>query len=146
MYFGSKGIRKIRITGGEPFVRKDLIHFLSALSKKSFLEKISITSNLTLIQPYLDELQKLGINDVNVSLDCLDADRFKEITRRDEFEEVEKTLYEMIDRGFNIKINCVAMAGVNERSDIASAKSCKGSVGFCQISGRNAVQWIRGLN
>ncbi|MEQ9405706.1 MAG: GTP 3',8-cyclase MoaA [Cyclobacteriaceae bacterium] len=111
---GAVGIKKIRITGGEPFVRKDLIHFLEKLSQKSFLEKISITSNLTLIRPHLDELQEFGINDVNVSLDCMDADRFKEITRRDGFEEVERTLYEMIDRGFNTKINCVAMAGVNE--------------------------------
>jgi len=111
---GSVGINKIRITGGEPFVRTDLIAFLRELASKPYLEKISITSNLTLIRPHLEELQRIGIQDVNVSLDCLDREQFKEITRRDEFEEVEQTLYEMIDRGFNIKINCVAMAGVNE--------------------------------
>lgn len=111
---GSVGINKIRITGGEPFVRTDLIAFLRELAAKPYLEKISITSNLTLIRQHLEELQSIGIQDVNVSLDCLDREQFKEITRRDEFEEVERTLYEMIDRGFNIKINCVAMAGVNE--------------------------------
>ncbi|MEP1097677.1 MAG: GTP 3',8-cyclase MoaA [Cyclobacteriaceae bacterium] len=111
---GSVGINKIRITGGEPFVRADLIAFLRELAAKPYLEKISITSNLTLIRQHLEELQSVGIQDVNVSLDCLERERFKEITRRDEFEEVERTLYEMIDRGFNIKINCVAMAGVNE--------------------------------
>ncbi len=111
---GSVGINKIRITGGEPFVRADLIGFLRKLSEKSFLERISITSNLTLIRPHLNELEHIGIRDVNVSLDCLEKERFNEITRRDEFEEVEQTLYEMIDRRFNIKINCVAMAGVNE--------------------------------
>ncbi|MEP5611164.1 MAG: GTP 3',8-cyclase MoaA [Cyclobacteriaceae bacterium] len=111
---GSVGINKIRITGGEPFVRTDLMAFLRELATKSYLEKISITSNLTLIRQHLEELQSIGIHDVNVSLDCLERERFKEVTRRDEFEEVEQTLYEMIDRGFNIKINCVAMAGVNE--------------------------------
>ncbi len=112
--FGSVGINKIRITGGEPFVRADLMEFLRKLAAKSFLEKISITSNLTLIRPHLQELKQLGINDINVSLDCLDSDKFLRITRRDTFEEVEQTLYEMIDRNFNLKINCVVMAGVNE--------------------------------
>lgn len=111
---GEVGIKKIRITGGEPFVRADLIEFLRQLSEKSYLDQISITSNLTLIRPHLDELLGLGIKDVNVSLDCLDREKFKEITRRDEFEEVEQTLYQMIERGFNIKINCVVMAGVND--------------------------------
>ncbi len=111
---GGVGINKIRITGGEPFVRADLIDFLRRLAAKPFLEKISITSNLTLIRPHLEELLKLGIKDVNASLDSLDKEKFHEITRRDEFDEVEQTLYEMIDRGFNLKINCVVMSGTNE--------------------------------
>lgn len=111
---GSVGINKIRITGGEPFVRADLISFLGELSKNRHLDKISITSNLTLIRPHLDALAGFGIRDINVSLDCLDAERFKEITRRDGFEEVERTLHEMINRKFNIKINCVVMKGTNE--------------------------------
>jgi cyclic pyranopterin phosphate synthase len=111
---GSVGINKVRITGGEPFVRADLMSFLKELSTKSYLDKISITSNLTLIQPHLDELEKIGIKDVNVSLDSLNKENFRAITRRDEFTKVESALHEMIDRNFNIKINCVVMAGVNE--------------------------------
>lgn len=111
---GAVGIRKIRITGGEPFVRADLISFLRALSEKEFLDQISITSNITLIRPHLDELENLGITDINVSLDSLEKENFKLITRRDEFEEVERSLFEMIERGFNLKVNCVVMKGLNE--------------------------------
>ncbi len=111
---GEMGISKIRLTGGEPFVRADLMYFIKELSKKPYLEKISITSNLTLIRPHLDELESLGVKDINVSLDCLDRQKFKEITRRDEYEEVSAALYEMIARDFNLKVNCVVMEGVNE--------------------------------
>ncbi|WP_425390735.1 GTP 3',8-cyclase MoaA [Ekhidna sp.] len=111
---GEMGINKIRLTGGEPFVRADLMYFINELSKKPYLEKISITSNLTLIRPHLDELERLGVKDINVSLDCLDRQKFKEITRRDEYEEVSGALHEMIARNFNLKVNCVVMQGVNE--------------------------------
>lgn len=111
---GALGINKIRLTGGEPFVRADLMYFINELSKKPYLEQISITSNLTLIRPHLDELEAFGIKDINVSLDCLDRQKFKAITRRDEYEEVSGALYEMIARGFNLKVNCVVMKGVNE--------------------------------
>ena len=111
---GEMGINKIRLTGGEPFVRADLMYFIKALAKKSYLDKISITSNLTLIRPHLDELERLGIKDINVSLDCMDRQKFKEITRRDEYEEVSAALNEMIARDFNLKVNCVVMKGVNE--------------------------------
>ncbi len=110
---GSLGVYKIRITGGEPFVRADLMTFLRGLAEKSFLDKISITSNLTLIKSHIQELKPLGINDINVSLDCLDRERFKQITRRDQYEEVMNALHELIAHEFNIKINCVVMQGVN---------------------------------
>jgi len=108
------GIRKVRITGGEPFVRTDLMYLLRELSKNPRIDKINITSNLTLIRPHLDELLELGITHVNVSLDALDRTRFFEITKRDVFDEVERTLYEMIEKGFHLKINCVVMKGKNE--------------------------------
>jgi len=111
---GDLGISKIRITGGEPFVRRDLMYLLRELRKKPFLEAISITSNLTVIRPHVDELLDLGIRDVNVSLDALDSQKFFEITKRDEYEEVHQTLMQMIKKGFNIKVNCVVMKGTNE--------------------------------
>jgi len=111
---GDLGISKIRITGGEPFVRADLMYFLRELRKKPFLEAISITSNLTVIRPHVDELLDLGIRDVNVSLDALDRQKFFEITKRDKYEEVYLALMEMIEKGFNVKINCVVMKETNE--------------------------------
>ena len=119
---GSLGINKLRITGGEPFVRADLISFLKSLSNKAFLKKINITSNITLIRPYLDELEKLGIRDINVSLDSMEKENFRLITRRDEFDEVQRALFEMIERGFNLKVNCVVMKGENESQIIPLLK------------------------
>lgn len=111
---GDLGISKIRITGGEPFVRADLMCFLRKLRKREFLETIRITSNLTLIRPYLDELLALGIRDINVSLDALNKEKFFMITRRDKYEEVYQVLMLMIEKGFQIKINCVVMKKLNE--------------------------------
>lgn len=111
---GTLGISKVRLTGGEPFVRSDFMYFLKELRTRKFLEKISITSNLTLIRPHLDELLELGIRDINVSLDAIDKQTFLEITRRDEYEKVYQALMQMIEKGFNIKINCVVMQGVND--------------------------------
>ena len=108
------GIRKVRITGGEPFVRVDLMHLLRELTKNQNIHQISITSNLTVIRPHLDELKALGITSVNVSLDALDKQRFFEITKRDVYEEVERALFEMIKKEFQVKINCVVMKGQNE--------------------------------
>lgn len=111
---GRAGIDKVRITGGEPFVRNDLISFLEALSYNPYIRKISITSNLTLIRPHLEKLLELNIRDVNVSLDALDREKFHQIARRDEFVEVEEVMYEMIRMGFNLKLNCVVMGGTND--------------------------------
>jgi cyclic pyranopterin phosphate synthase len=111
---GTMGVEKIRITGGEPFVRTDLIHLLEQLADRPFLKSIGITSNLTVIAPYISRLKELGIVDVNVSLDAMDATSFKQITRRDEFQQVYQNLLRMEEEGFNLKVNCVVMKGKNE--------------------------------
>ena len=82
------GISKVRITGGEPFVRRDLIPFMSDLTKVPGIEKVNITTNGTAPLKHVAALKALGINAVNLSLDSLDAERFKTITRRDEFAQV----------------------------------------------------------
>src|SRR5690349_20743463 len=78
------GIEKIRITGGEPFVRKDMMQFLSTLSKIKGLNELTLTTNGVLTAPLVPELKKLGIRSVNLSVDTLDRERFFSITRRDE--------------------------------------------------------------
>ena len=108
-----QGISKIRITGGEPFLRKNLIDFLKELSIVPGISKIRITTNGILTTKYLDDLQALNINTVNLSLDTLDKERFFKITRRDKYDEVITCMEEMMDRNIQIKLNCVVMDGKN---------------------------------
>jgi molybdenum cofactor biosynthesis protein A len=120
--FTQLGIDKIRITGGEPFVRKDLIHLIESISDLEQLKKISLTTNGILTLPYLSDLKKFGINQINLSLDSVNAENFKRITRRDEFVKVMKTFYQMLDMGFEVKINAVIMDGINDHEIIDLAK------------------------
>lgn len=109
----SLGIEKVRITGGEPFLRKGLLEFLSRLAKIPGISTVNITTNGTLTQPHIPELKRLGIKTVNLSLDTLNKERFHEITRRDELEKVMDTMHALLDHGFNTKINAVVMEGKN---------------------------------
>ncbi len=107
------GIDKIRITGGEPFVRKDIMLFISELAKLDGLQKINLTTNGILTAPYVSEFKKLKINACNLSLDTLKRQRFFEITRRDEFEKVMETLEMLLFHGIEVKINAVVMKDIN---------------------------------
>lgn len=108
------GISKVRITGGEPFVRKDLIAFLRKLSEIPGIEKINLTTNGVLTAPYVPELKRMGISAINLSLDSLDRKRFLEMTRRDELPNVMKTYEAILEHNIPLKINSVMMAGKNE--------------------------------
>lgn len=108
-----QGIDKIRITGGEPFVRKDLMELLRYLAKLDGLKDISATTNATLIGPYIDELKSLGIKNINVSLDAINKATFERITRRDQYDTVHNNLIRLISEGFNVRINFIALDGQN---------------------------------
>ena len=107
------GIQKIRITGGEPFVRKDIMPFLTALSELNGLDELSITTNGVLTAPHVTQLKDIGVRSVNLSLDTLDSGRFFAITRRDEFAAVMETLDELLKHDIEVKINAVVMDGKN---------------------------------
>jgi molybdenum cofactor biosynthesis protein A len=107
------GIRKVRLTGGEPFVRQNLMGFIERLAVLDGLDEIALTTNGVLTEPHLPRLRELGVRQVNLSLDTLDRQRFYDITRRDEFPVVERTLYALLEQGFDVKINAVVMAGKN---------------------------------
>jgi molybdenum cofactor biosynthesis protein A len=107
------GIQKVRITGGEPFVRQNLMDFMYQLSDIEGINEINITTNGILTGQYIRQMKEIGVRSVNLSLDTLDQKRFYEITRRDEFPKVNETLYRLIDEGFDVKINAVVMDGKN---------------------------------
>lgn len=112
------GVEKIRITGGEPFVRKDIMQFLSSLSVLPGLKELTITTNGVLTAPLVPELKKIGIKSVNLSLDTLDANRFFAIAKRDEFGNVMDTLEQLLKYGIQAKINAVVMDGKNTQDII----------------------------
>ncbi|WP_238555257.1 GTP 3',8-cyclase MoaA [Chryseobacterium sp. P1-3] len=111
--FTSLGIDKIRITGGEPFVRKNSIELIEKISQLEGLTDISLTTNGLLTEPYIPQLKKCGIRSVNLSLDTLDEERFFTITRRKGFDKVMKTLDSLLRHGIRVKINAVVMEKQN---------------------------------
>jgi cyclic pyranopterin phosphate synthase len=103
------GIDKIRITGGEPFVRKDLMVLMRKLAAIKALKDISVTTNATLIGEHIDELKALGITNINLSLDAINKETFEKITRRSQYDIVHRNLLRLIDEDFNIRINFVVL-------------------------------------
>lgn len=140
--FVSLGVKKIRLTGGEPLIRKDAREIISRLSNLPI--ELAITSNGYLIDEYLDLFQEIGLKSVNISLDTLDADKFHEITKRDYLKKVLSNIKLFIDNGFNIKINMVALKGVNlhEIKDfLAWTKNEKVHVRFIEFMPFNGNSW-----
>ncbi len=107
------GISKIRLTGGEPFVRTDLMSLIRKITSIEGIQDVHITTNGILTGPHIPEIKSLGIGSVNLSLDTLDRDRFKMITRRDEFEKTWDTLQQLLKAEIPVKINAVVMDGKN---------------------------------
>lgn len=110
--FVKHGISKIRLTGGEPLVRKDIAEILKHLNKLPV--ELALTTNGIIIDRYLEDLKKYRVSNINVSLDTLRASKFKEITRRDQFERVYKNLLLLVNNGFTVKVNAVLMKDFNE--------------------------------
>ncbi len=109
----SMGITKVRLTGGEPFVRTDLMKLIRDIIEIPGISDLHLTTNGVLTAPHIPELKKLKIGSVNLSLDTLDKKRFHTITRRDEFDSVMNTLTLLIDSGIPVKVNAVVMDGKN---------------------------------
>lgn len=107
------GIKKVRITGGEPFVRNGLMDFLQELSQIENLE-ICLTTNGVLLGNHIDALLAMGIRNLNLSLDSLDSQRFFQITRRKDFDLVYQNLLSLTEANFKVKINAVVMRGMND--------------------------------
>lgn len=107
------GITNVRLTGGEPFVRKEFITLIRMLRAIEGLEKLTITTNGTLTSAYIPALKTIGINCLNLSLDTLSPERFKLITRRDGFYKVWQTFENCLSADIPLKVNCVVLSGIN---------------------------------
>jgi len=113
--FGELGVSRIRITGGEPLVRKNLPELAQRLSALTGIEDLSLSTNAVQLKRYVAQLKRANVSRLNVSLDSLDADRFKSITNGGKLEKVIDGLMAAKAAGFHpIKINTVLMKGVND--------------------------------
>ncbi|MEN6485924.1 MAG: GTP 3',8-cyclase MoaA [Syntrophobacteraceae bacterium] len=109
------GISKIRITGGEPLVRKDILYLCERISRLNGVKSLSITTNGVLLPEFAQGLLQAGIHRINVSLDTLERGKFERITRRDSFQEVWRGITAAHAAGIApIKLNAVVMQGVND--------------------------------
>ncbi len=108
------GITKLRITGGEPFLRKDIMDLFRSISSEELFETVTLTTNGTRTAEHLPELKRLGIHSVNLSLDTFDEQRFIRMTRRNDFSAVMKTFEQLLKFEIPTKINAVILENENE--------------------------------
>jgi cyclic pyranopterin phosphate synthase len=111
------GVKKLRITGGEPLVRKNVMSLFESLSrhlKTQVLDELTLTTNGSQLAQHAHRLAELGVKRVNVSIDTLDSAKFTEITRRGKLEQVLEGAFAARDAGLKVKVNTVALRGVNE--------------------------------
>ncbi len=125
LIFQDLGVNKLRITGGEPFVRKGLLEFLKRVNRFEGINSINITTNAVFIGDIISDLEQLKIGSLNISLDSLQKDRFIKITRRDEFEIVMENIYKAINSTIHVKLNMVVLAGINDDEIISFAQLAK---------------------
>jgi len=110
--FVDMGIRKIRLTGGEPLVRNDAYEIIERMA--ALPVELSLTTNGSRIHEFRDLIQKADIRSINISLDTLKPDRFKEITRRNTFDQVRTNIDMLLEMGIRVKLNMVVMKGIND--------------------------------
>ena len=106
------GITKVRLTGGEPLMRRDVAEIVGDLAKLPV--KLGLSTNAMRLHLFLDRLVAAGLKGVNISLDTFDAERFRQIARREGFDQVWANIQAAVDSGLRVKLNTVVMRGVNE--------------------------------
>jgi GTP 3',8-cyclase len=115
--FIEKGVKKLRLTGGEPLVRKNIMHLIGELSRhlqSGALEELTLTTNGSQLARFAPELAGHGVKRINVSLDTLDPDKFRAITRWGDFNRVMEGIDAAQEAGIKVKLNAVALKGFND--------------------------------
>ncbi|WP_110953673.1 GTP 3',8-cyclase MoaA [Anaerosinus massiliensis] len=112
--FASLGIKKVKITGGEPLVRLDICKLIAEIKAVEGIEQVTITTNGVLLASMAEELIRSGVDGINISLDTVKKEKFKKLTRRDQLEKVMQGIYQLVKLKYDkIKINCVPIAQIN---------------------------------
>lgn len=118
-----EGISKIKLTGGEPLVRKGISELLGSLKNIPGIEEVTLTTNGVLLADQLESLVKAGLDAVNISLDTLNPRQYEELTRRDELEKALAGLEAALEHpGLRVKVNCVILQGINDRQWVPLAE------------------------
>ncbi|MBQ6296210.1 MAG: GTP 3',8-cyclase MoaA [Selenomonadaceae bacterium] len=112
--FSQLGIKKIRLTGGEPLLRKNLPSLIRELKNISSIEQVTLTTNGVLLKTFAQELIAAGLDGVNLSLDTLEEKIFTDLTRRKLFNNVLESFQTLLGKNLRLKINCVPLCGVND--------------------------------
>ncbi len=112
--FTSMGVKKVRLTGGEPLVRKNIMYLIHELSDMDSIESLGLTTNAILLEESLEELYKTRLRNINISLDTLNKENFYKITGFDGLDKVMNALKKCVSYGFNVKVNTVLLRGVND--------------------------------
>ena len=114
--FIARGITKIRLTGGEPLVRRDMIELVKALGRRigDGLEELTLTTNATRLAEFAGPLRAAGVRRVNISLDTLDRETFSRLAKRDSLPQVLEGIAAAKEAGLSVKLNAVALKGINE--------------------------------
>ena len=132
------GVKKLRITGGEPLVRKNIMKLFNSLGNQldKGLDELTLTTNGSQLDKYADDLFKSGVRRINISLDSLDSSKFKKITRIGSLNKVIKGIFAAKKAGLKIKINTVALKGINDDEILSLVNWCgenKFSLTFIEV-------------
>jgi len=132
------GVKKIRITGGEPLVRKNILQLFKNIGMKigNGLDELTLTTNGSQLEHFAKDLYEAGVKRINISLDTLDKNKFKLITRRGDFEQVMRGIYAAKKTGMKVKINAVALKGINDNEILDLVNWCgenKFSLTFIEV-------------
>jgi len=147
--FTELGVKKIRLTGGEPLVRNDAADIIEGLGQLPV--SLAISTNGILVDKFVGTFQKCGLRSVNVSLDSLNAERFNAVTRRNYFEKVMANIHLLLDEHFHVKLNAVVMKGVNDDELLQFIEFTKDKhlhvrfIEFMPFNG-NRWDWSKGLS
>ncbi|MEA5065817.1 MAG: radical SAM protein [Eubacteriales bacterium] len=146
--FASLGVKKVRVTGGEPLARRGWFGLLERLRRVPGIERLTMTTNAVALPPWVDHLAALKLDGLNVSLDSVDRAVYARMTGRDALSEVLAALDAALDEGIPVKLNCVPVRGVNEHglADVAAlAEARPVDVRFIELMPMGAGAALTGM-